>query len=179
MARARNIFICSLGAAAVLATLWGCNGSNVDDPTKSDSLLVIDSVSPSSVQADVTPDLDPNGVLPPTPPPDDIVEVNVRNLNRAQTTSGIYGDIMITSVELLCHGSIPSSTTAASLTIPAESSATISVLLVDGPWKALNSASLLTIGHDICQITFNGQDLSGEPILSTIAVVGVSFVDNP
>ncbi len=180
MARARKSLICSLGAVAVLATFWGCNGTNVDDPSKSDSLLVIDSVSPASIQADVSPDMDPNGVLPPTPPADDTVEVNVRNLNRTQTPSGIFGDILITNVELLCaQGSLPSSTSPVSLTIQADSSATISVLLASGPYKQANSASLLTIGQDTCQITFNGQDLSGEPILSTVAVVGVSYVDTP
>jgi len=180
MARARNSLICSLGAVMVLATLWGCNGSDVDDPKKSDSLLVIDSVSPASIQADVTPDVDPNTMLS-TPPPDDIVDVNVRNLNRAQTTSGIYGDIMITSVEIACNGvnGLPSSTSPVSLTIPADSSATISVLLIPGPYKEANSATLLGEVSELCELNFNGQDLGGEPISSTVAVVGVSYVDTP
>jgi len=179
MARARKMLICSLGAVAVLATFWGCNGTNVDDPSKSDSLLVIDSVSPASVQADVSPDVDPNTMVA-TPPADDTVDVNVRNLNRTQSASGIFGDILITSVELFCEqNSLPSTTSPVSLTVPAESSATISVLVAPGPYKQTNSASLLTLGSDVCQITFNGQDLSGEDILSTVAVVHISYVDTP
>jgi len=179
MARARKSLICSLGAVLVLATLWGCNGSDVDDPTKSDSLLVINSVSPASIQADVSPDVDPNTMVS-TPPADDTVTVNVSNLNRTQSSSGVFGDVLITSVEVFCSaGSLPSTTTPASLSIQAESSATVSVLLAAGPYKEANAASLLAIGQDTCQITFNGEDLSGEPIISTVAVVGVSYVDTP
>ena len=72
MERGLKSIICSLGAVVVLAALQGCNGTNIDDPSSSDSLLVIDSVEPASVQADVSPNVDPNTLLS-TPQADDTI----------------------------------------------------------------------------------------------------------
>ena len=46
MVRIWKSLFCSLVAVAVLAALWGCNGTDLDDPDFSDSLLIIDSVEP-------------------------------------------------------------------------------------------------------------------------------------
>ena len=139
-----------VAALAVMATLWGCNGTDVDDPEVSDSLLVVDSVEPASIQSDVSPDTDPNTMLV-TPPADDEVKVTVRNLNRSDSSSGIFGDIQINSFDLVCTdgtlgGLVNSTGNAASLTIPAESSADIAVALFTGDRKStrLNSSHVTT-----------------------------------
>ena len=183
MARVRKSYMIAAGTLAVLGALWGCNGSQIDDEEFSDSVLVVDSVEPASIQADVSPDTDPNSGFV-SPPDDDKVTVSVRNLNRTQSGSGIFGDIQITSFDLACDdttlaGLVNSTGNAASLTIPAESSAGISVLLLPGAFKQANAGTLLGVKSSRCRITFNGQDLSGEPILSQEAVVSVSFVDTP
>ena len=182
MARVRTKFICSLGAVAVLAALSGCNGSDVDDPTKSESLLIIDSVAPSSVQADVSGNTDPNTSFV-SPPEDDSIEIDVRNMNRTSATSGIYGDIILSSYDLTCASGtlqLAGSTTGvpSSLTIPAGSSASINVVVASGAYKLSNAGVLIGV-NDICEITFSGEDLSGEPILSKTAVFGISYVDTP
>jgi hypothetical protein len=186
MRRVRKSLIWPLGgvaALAVMAALWGCNGTDVDDPSVSDSLLVVDAVEPASIQADVSPNTDPNGVLPPSPPADDTVTVTVRNLNRTQSSSGIFGDIQISSFDLNCTdgtlaGLVNSTGNPASLTIPADSSAAVAAGLFTGAFKQANSGSLLGITSG-CSLTFHGQDLSGEPILSQEAHFTVSFVDTP
>ena len=179
MTRVRKTLICSLGAFGVLAALWGCNGTNIDDPTKSDSVLVIDSVEPASVQADVSPSTDPITMLM-VPPADDTVTVKVRNVNRTQGSSGVFGDILLNTFDVACSkGSLNSSNNPSSLTIQAESSADISVLVAAGPFKEANSGLLLAFGTDLCEITFNGVDLSGDAIISKKAVFGVSFVNTP
>ena len=179
MVRVRKSLIFSLGAFAVLAALSGCNGTDIEDPKFSDSVLVVQSVTPASVQADVSPTTDPNTMLM-QPPADDVVTVSVKNLNRTQTTSGIFGDILVTSFNVQCaNNTLNVSNSPASLTIPAESSADIRVLLAPGPFKMASMAFLLATATDLCEITFSGQDLSGEPFLSTPAVVGVSYVDTP
>lgn len=178
----RTSIICSLGALVVLAALWGCNGTNIDDPHKSDSLLIVDSVTPSSVQAKVSGTTDPNTMVV-TPPADDKIDVDVRNMNRTQAGSSIYGDILLDSFELSCAlgtltiGSGGSLTGTASLTVPAESSATISVVVATGAYKLTNAGALLASGNDTCEIVFHGQDLSGEPIISKSAVFGISYVN--
>ncbi|HKY34133.1 MAG TPA: hypothetical protein VJV23_16505 [Candidatus Polarisedimenticolia bacterium] len=182
MERVRKIFLCSLGAVAVAAAFWGCNGSDIDDPDFSDSVLIVEGVTPASVQADVTPTTDPNTMLS-QPPQDDTVKVEVRNLNRTQSSSGIFGDVQITSLDLTCSdptlGTIVNSTgVPASLSIPAESTGTIEVLVFSGAFKMANSGALLGI-NSLCGIRFHGQDLAGEPILSQEAVFGVNFVDTP
>ena len=184
MARVPKSLICSLGGLALLAALWGCNGTEIDNPKFSDSLLVVDSVEPALVQADVSPDVaDPNLPLITTPPKDDSVTVTVRNLNRTQSSSGIFGDIQINSFDLECEdatvgGLVNSTGNPASLTVPAESSAGITVGLFTGAFKEANSVTLLGTTSR-CAITFHGQDLSGEPILSQEADFTVSFVDTP
>jgi hypothetical protein len=185
MRRVRKSLIWPLGgvaALAVMATLWGCNGTDIDDPEVSDSLLVVDSVEPASVQADVSPDTDPNTMIM-TPPADDVVKVTVRNLNRTQSSSGVFGDIQISSFDLECTdgtlgGLVNSTGNPASLTIPAESSADIAAGLFTGAFKLANSGALLGITSG-CALTFHGQDLSVEPILSQEAHFTVSFVDTP
>ena len=183
----RTSIICSLGALAVLAALWGCNGSDIDDPDKSDSLLIVDSVNPASVQADVQGDpMDPNStVCPCFAPEDDKIEIEVRNMNRTQAGSSIYGDVLLDSFELTCAlgtltiGSGGTVTGSASLTIPADSSASITVVVATGAYKLTNAGALTATGSDTCEIVFNGQDLSGEPIISKKAVFGVSYADYP
>ncbi|HEY3176668.1 MAG TPA: hypothetical protein VGK94_13015 [Candidatus Polarisedimenticolia bacterium] len=180
----RKSFICSLGAVMVLAALWGCNGTNIDDGNKSDSLLIVDSVTPASIQADVTGNTDPNTLFV-SPPEDDTIEIEVRNMNRTKTGAGIYGDIVIDSIELSCAngsltiGSGSSVTTPASRTIPAESSASIVVTVATGAYKLANSGTLLLTTNDVCSVVFNGEDLSGEPIISKRAIFGISYVDTP
>ncbi len=182
MARVWKSLLCSLGAVVVLAALWGCNGTDLDDPEFSDSLLIIDSVDPPALQSDVTSNSDPNSMLV-SPPPDDSLVVKVRNLNRGQSESGIFGDIQIDSFDIVCDdptlgGLINSSGNPSSLTVPASSSASITVSLFSGAFKLANSGVLLGISSS-CAITFNGQDLSGEPILSQEAIFTYSFVDTP
>jgi len=183
MTRARKLTVASLGVVAILSALWGCNGTEIDEPEYSDSLLVVDSVDPASIQADVSPTTDPNTMLS-QPPEDDEITVKVRNLNRTQSTSGFFGDIQITSFDMKCSspvlGALVNSTgNASSLTIPAESSADVNITVFTGAFKQANMATLLSVAADRCEITFNGQDLSGEPILSQAAVFVVSFVDTP
>ena len=179
MERGLRSIICSVGAVAVLAALPGCNGTNIDDPHSSDSLLIVEGVEPASVQADVSPDVDPNTLFV-TPPADDTVTVKVKNLKRNQSASGVFGDILISSFDVSCsNGTLDSSNNPASLAVAAEATGDITVLVASGPFKQANSGALLAIGSDLCEITFNGQDLSGEPIVSTKAVFGVSFVDTP
>ncbi|MGH9870729.1 MAG: hypothetical protein ACREAA_21540 [Candidatus Polarisedimenticolia bacterium] len=182
MHRVRSSVICSLAALALAAGLWGCNGSDIDDPDFSDSVLIVDSVVPASVQSDVTPTTDPNTMLS-EPPEDDTVTVKVRNLNRTQSSSGIFGDVQITSFDLFCGnpslGALVNSTgVPASLTVPAESSADIQVALFTGAFKQANSGALLGQSSQ-CTIVFHGQDLSGEPLLSQAAEFVVNFVDTP
>ena len=119
----------------------------------------------------------------PVPPPDDFLVVKVRNLNRSQSESGIFGDIQIDSFDIFCDdpalgGLINSSNNPSSLTIPADSAADITVSLFSGAFKLANSGTLLGISSS-CAIVFNGQDLSGEPILSQEAIFVYSFVDIP
>ena len=181
MARVRTTFFCSLGAVAVLAALSGCNGSDIDDPTKSESVLIIDSVTPSSVQADVSGNTDPNTLFV-SPPEDDSIEIEVRNMNRTSGPTGLFGDILLSSFDLTCtYGTLQlsGSTTGvpASLTIPAESSASLNVVVASGAYKLAFPALVgLT---DTCEIVFSGEDLGGEPILSKTAVFGISYVDTP
>lgn|SRR4030095_8114533 len=180
MARVGTTFFCCLGAVAVLAALSGCNGSNIDDPENSDSLLIIDSVNPSSVQAKVTGTIDPN-TLATTPPEDDTIEIDVRNMNRTQSTGGLYGDIILSSFDLSCEqGTLQlagsTNNLPTSLTIPAQSSATISAVVAPGGYKLAFGGSLVGI-TDRCEIVFNGEDLSGEPILSQKAIFGISYVN--
>lgn len=183
MTRASKLMVASLGVVAILSASWGCNGTDIDEPEFSDSLLVVDSVDPASIQADVSPTTDPNTMLS-QPPKDDEVSVKVRNLNRTQSTSGFFGDVQISSFDFNCSnpvlGALVNSTgNPSSLTIPAESTADIKVTVFTGAFKQANSATLLSVAADRCEITFNGQDLSGEPILSQAAFFVVSFVDTP
>ena len=139
MARVRTTFFCCLGAVAVLAALSGCNGSDIDDPDNSDSVLIVDSVTPSSIQANITGTTDPNTLIT-TPPEDDKIEIEVRNRNRTQTSGGLFGDIILSSYDLTCANGtlqLAGSTTGipASLTIPADSSATIDVVVATGAYK--------------------------------------------
>ena len=182
MARTRKSLIWSLGALAIMGTLWGCNGTDIDDEEVSDSLLIVDTVEPPNLQSDVSPNLidplDPNS--PTTPPEDDVVKVKVRNLNRSQSPTGIFGDIQINTFDLICgDSSLNERNAAVSVTVPAEASATISVSLLTGATKAANQVALLAIGSTRCGITFNGQDLSGEPILSQEAIFVYSFISTP
>ena len=181
MDRVRKSVIFSLGALAVAAGLWGCNGSDIDDPDFSDSVLIVDGVEPASLQSDVTTTVDPNSGAS-NPPEDDVVKVQVRNLNRTQSESGIFGDIQIDSFDLLCQngtiGTIVSSSGAASLTLPAESSGEVSVGVFTSAFKQANAGTLLGPSGQ-CAIVFHGRDLAGEPILSQEAVFAVNFVDTP
>jgi|SoiMethySBSTD1v2_1073268.scaffolds.fasta_scaffold1957508_2 hypothetical protein len=181
MDRVRKSVICSLGALAVAAGLWGCNGSDIDDPDFSDSVLIVDGVEPASLQSDVTTTTDPNSMVS-NPPEDDIVTVKVRNLNRTQSGSGIFGDVQIDSFDLLCQngtiGTIVSASGAASLTVPAEASADIKVGVFTSAFKQANAGTLLGQSGQ-CAIVFHGRDLSGEPLLSQEAVFAVNFVDTP
>ncbi|MFQ5701423.1 MAG: hypothetical protein ACE5HU_06225 [Acidobacteriota bacterium] len=184
MPQARKSIVQFLGTALLAAAfLSGCNGTNIDDGDKSDSLLVVQSVSPASVQADVSPSTDPNTLLT-QPPADDTVTVTVKNVavNPAATTP--FNDILIMSFDITCtSGSLqlagPTLGVPTSLTIPAATTDDIQILLAPGPYKEANMAALLAIGTDTCSITFHGQDLGGEPILSTQAVVALSYVDTP
>ncbi len=179
MSRGTKTYLWSLGTLLVLGSLWGCNGSDIDDPTRSDSVLVVDNVDPASVQADVSPTTDPNTMLL-IPPKDDVVTVEARNVLRSQGSTGTFNDILVTSISLECAAaSLPTGTSPASFTVPAASTADISVLVAGGPFKQANAALLLAIGTDICEISFNGEDLSGEPIISRKAVFGISYVDTP
>lgn len=182
MARVRTTFFCSLGAVAVLAALSGCNGSEIDDPTKSESILIIESVTPSSVQSDVTGNTDPNTLFV-SPPEDDKIEIEVRNMNRTSGPTGIFGDILLSSFDLTCANGtlqLSGSTTGvpASLTIPADSSASLNVVIASGAYKLSFSGALIGL-TDTCEITFSGEDLGGEPILSKRAVFGISYVNTP
>src|SRR5262249_32841969 len=136
---------------------------------------------------DVTPTTDPNTLLS-EPPKDDTVTVKVKNVNRTQSSSGVFGDILITGFNIQCNqGSLNTGANPAcaggfcpaSLTIAADASADISVLVAAGPYKQANSGVLLALGAAVCEIPFEGQDLSGDAILSKSAVFGVSFVDTP
>ena len=179
MSRGTKTYIWSLGVLLLLGSLWGCNGSNIDDPTKSDSVLVVDTVEPASVAADVSPSTDPNTLLL-IPPTDDTVTVSVRNILRSQGATGAFNDVLVTAISIECaNASLPSGTSPASFSIQGDSSADISVLVANGPYKQANAGLLLAIGSDICEITFDGVDLSGEPIISSKAVFGISYVDTP
>ena len=145
-------------------------------------MLIVDSVEPASLQSDVTPTTDPNTMLT-QPPEDDTVTVKVRNLNRTQQPTGIFGDIQISSFDLFCGnpslGALVNSTgNPASLTVPAESNADITVGLFTGAFKQANSGALLGQTSQ-CSVVFHGQDLSGEPLLSQAAQFIVNFVDTP
>lgn len=177
MARIRKSLIWSLGALLIMGGLSGCNGTDIDDEEVSDSLLIVDSVDPATVQSIVSGSADPNN---PAPPEDDFVLVKVRNLNRSQSPSGVFGDIQISSLDLDCNDPLLNQFNApTSLTIPAESSASISVGLLSGADKFANQGTLLAIGSTRCSLVFNGQDLSGEPIRSQTAYFVYSFVDIP
>jgi len=184
MPQVRKPGLYSLGAVLIVgALLWGCNGTDIDDPTQSDSLLLVQSVSPASVQADVTPTTDPNTMLA-QPPEDDSVLVKVSNIFRGNGTGGTFTDVFISSLDISCaNGSLQLAGSTAglptSITVPANTTGDISVLLAPGPYKAANAGALLAIGTDVCRITFNGNDLGGEPVQSTDAVVNLSFVDTP
>ena len=181
MDRVRKSVICSLGALALAAGLWGCNGSDIDDPDFSDSVLIVDGVEPASLQSDVTTTTDPNSMVS-NPPEADIVNVMVRNLNRTQSGSGFFGDVQIDSFYLFCSnptiGAIVNTSGAASLTVPAEASAEVAVGVFTSAFKQTNAGSLLGQSSQ-CAIVFHGRDLSGEPILSQEAVFAVNFVDTP
>jgi hypothetical protein len=130
------------------------------------------------VAADCTPTTDPNTMLP-IPPEDDVIKIAVRNVLRSQGATGAFNDVLVTSITLECaNASLPTVTTPASLSIEAASSAEISVLVAPGPFKQVN-AGLLLGTSDLCQVTLDGEDLSGEPVRSTAAVFGISFVDTP
>jgi hypothetical protein len=171
------------------ALLWGCNGSDIDDPTKSDSLLVVQSVTPASIQADVSPTtvlLDPNTSLTTTQPPkDDVVSVKVSNIFRGgEGTSGAFTDIFVSSMDITCaNGSLQLAGSTAgiptSLSIPGGTTGDIVVVVAPGPYKEANMGALLAIGVDTCRINFNGHDLGGEPVQSTDAVVRLSYVNTP
>jgi len=184
MPQVRKPGLYSLGAVLTVgALLWGCNGTDIDDPTRSDSLLVVQSVNPASVQADVSPTTDPNTMLA-QPPEDDSVMVKVSNIFRGEGTGGTFTDIFVSSVDITCaNGSLQlagsTSNIPTSFTVPANTTGDIAVLLAPGPYKAGNSGALLAIGQDTCRINFNGHDLGGEPIQSTDAVVNLSYVDTP
>jgi hypothetical protein len=182
MDRLRQSVTLSLGALAIAAAgLWGCNGSDIDDPDFSDSVLIVDGVDPASLQSDVTTTTDPNTMVS-NPPEDDTVKVQVRNLNRTQSGSGLLGDVQIDSFDLFCSnatiGAIVNTSGAASLTVPAESSAEIEVGVFTSAFKQANAGTLLGQSSQ-CAIVFHGRDLSGEPILSQEAVFAVNFVDTP
>ena len=189
MPQVRKPGLYSLGAMLVVgALLWGCNGTDIDDPTHSDSLLVVQSVNPAAVQADVSPTSfdDPNDMLPPVvnPPKDDTVSVKVENVFRGEGTGGTFTDVFISSVDISCaNGSLQlvgsTSGIPASLTVPANTTGDIVVLLAPGPYKQNNAGALLAIGTDTCRVVFNGHDLGGEPVQSTDAVVHLSYVDTP
>ena len=184
MPQVRKGVVYSLGAViGAVALLWGCNGSNIDDPDVSDSLLIVQSVDPASVQADVSPSTDPNTMLM-QPPADDVVKVRVENKFRGLGGGGAFSDILISSFDIACvAGSLqlggPTTGLPASLTVPAETTGDISVVVAPGPYKSANMGALLAIGADTCTLTFHGNDLGGEPVISTDAVVGLSFVDTP
>ncbi len=184
MPQVRKTALYSLGAVlAVGALLWGCNGTDIDDPDQSDSLLVVQSVDPASVQADVSPTTDPNTMLT-QPPEDDTVKVKVENIFRGGGAGGTFTDVFISSFAIACtNGSLQlagsTSNIPASITIPSNSTTDIDVLLAPGPYKEANSGALLAIGTDTCRITFMGHDLGGEPAQSTDAVVNLSYVDTP
>ena len=190
MPQVRKPGLYSLGAVLVVgALLWGCNGTDIDDPTKSDSLLVVQAVNPASVQADVngaTDFGDPNTPLDDTvqPPKDDVVQVSVSNTFRGQGTGGTFTDIFISSLDIACtNGSLQlagsTSGIPTSLTVPANTTGNIAVLLAPGPYKLANAGALLAIATDTCRVVFNGHDLGGEPVQSTDAVVHISYVDAP
>jgi len=184
MPQVRKPGLYSLGAVLVVgALLWGCNGTDIDDPTTSDSLLVVQSVNPASVQADVSPTTDPNTLLS-QPPKDDTVAVKVSNVFRGEGTGGTFTDVFISSVDIACtNGSLQlagsTSGIPTSLTVPANTTGDIVVLLAPGPYKSANAGALLAIGTDTCRVTFMGNDLGGEPVQSTDAVVHLSYVDTP
>ncbi len=184
MPRVRKPVLFPLAAViGSVALLWGCNGSDIDDPDMSDSLLIVQSVSPASVQADVSPTTDPNTMFV-QPPADDTVDVMVENKFRGVGAGGKFSDIFIDSFDIACAaGSLqlsgPTTGLPASLTVPANSTGTITVILAPGPYKSANMGALLAIGADTCTLTFRGEDLGGEPVRSTNAVVGLSYVDTP
>jgi hypothetical protein len=182
MHRLRQSVTLSLGALAIAAAgLWGCNGSDIDDPDFSDSVLIVDSVEPASLQSDVTTTTDPNTMVS-NPPADDTVKVRIRNLNRASAETGFFGDVQIDSFDLFCSnatiGAIVNTSGAASLTVPANSTAEVAVPVFDSSFKQANAGTLLGQSSQ-CSIVFHGRDLSGEPILSQEAVFSVNFVDTP
>ena len=182
MARVRTRYLCSLGAVAVLAALSGCNGSEIDDPTKSESVLIIDNVTPSSVQADISGNTDPNTLFV-SPPEDDSIEIEVRNVNRTTGPNGLFGDILLSSLDLTCaNGTLQLSGSTkgipTSMTVPADSSASLNLVIASGAYKLAFAGALIGL-TDTCEITFSGEDLGGEPIISKTAVFGISFVDTP
>lgn len=167
MPRVRKMVIFSLGAVfAAAAFLWGCNGTDINDPDFSDSLLVVQTVKPPVVQSD--------NLATTT---DDTVSIEVKNINRTQGTSSFFGDIFISSAEIICVEDDPtapmpispglSGTAPVSITIPADSTTTIDLVLVPGASKSNPT------GSATCILNFNGTDLGGEPVLSTDAVFGV------
>ena len=148
MPRVRKTVIYSLGAViAATAVLWGCNGTDVNDPEASDSLLVVQNVDPAAITSDFTAD-------PNTPLLDDVVTIEVKNINRSQGTSSFFGDIFISSFDIACAtAGLSASGIPSSLTIPAESTATIEVLIISAGFKAMNPGLIGT--SDICRINFS------------------------
>jgi hypothetical protein len=166
------LIILFLTAAAAAGVLSGCN-ERLDDPTTSEGILSIEKVDPVNVEADVTA-TDPNG-NPQTLSND---ETTVTVKNRVRTTgAGQFSDIFVKKTQQFCtfNGpTITSGTGLASFVIPANASATISVVAV----TVAEKTTLAAQGDSWdCFVRFVGEDLAGNPAETEYASFVVNFVD--
>lgn len=158
-----------LAAAAAAGVLSGCN-DRLDDPTTSEGILNIQSVTPSLVEADVTGTdiIDDEAIV--------TVENRVRTLN-----TGSWSAVFIKQSTKFCEfppGTIilPLTTTqpGSTVTIPANGSADVPFTAV----TVLQKTTMAAIGDTWeCAVMFEGEDLAGNPVQTEFAAFSISFVD--
>lgn len=163
--------ICISGALIALGVLYGCDHLDDEDINKAGSALQISSAAPSAVTSDVSPSSDPNN-----PTPDDKVTFGLTN--KAQSGSG--DDILVLSFDVSCqNGTLDVTGQPAAVPVAAGSTASVEVILASGTYKDTNTVGLLGVGADICSVSFNGEDLKGDPVHSNKVLIGFTFVDVP
>jgi hypothetical protein len=170
MRRLLSVLVLGVLAAAV-GTLIGCN-DRLDDPTRSEGILTVESVDPVIVEADVTA-FDPLGN--PTPLTDDETVVKLKNRPR-NSTAGEFSDILITRTEQACTfggQTTISGSGIASFTIPSGSTADVTVVVITAGAKDPAFEGLTWS----CYVQFIGEDVAGNPAQSDPAQFVISFVD--
>ncbi len=170
---ARKTLLCAVGVAAILAWSAACDRLDEEDlGGGAGAQLVAQSVTPTSVNSDVSPSTDPN--TGSTPPADDIVTVTVQNT----ATLGGGDDLVVTSYSIDClNDSLDVTGSPLTLILAAGATTDVDVVLADGDFKQTNQAALLAIGMDACRISLQGENISGDPVLSNSVAVNVTFAD--